>query len=1201
MRSRVADAAGCIHRYKWAIGTSEFGEQTMPYTLLPWNSTRAVAEDLGLHAGSQYFVTVAAVNDAGLARVVSSSAVVPDPYPPLAGRVVDGSSASHDSAFTLDSETSLSCAWTPFVDSISGIKALTVALGSSSGANDVVDFEAASSVTATSHTFSSLTLAHGTTYHCTVHALDRAGNAVTASSDGVIADGTAPVEGEVLDGDYFGQDLDWTSKQGALSVQFVGWSDPESSLAALEWSVGSADDATLYAPWMMVPTYATHASRVVEGGLQAGVEYVSHIRATNAVGATTLGVSDGIQLINSTTTAAISDRLDVSATIKVLQALPQPDGLTCTCADENAWFDAATSTCLCKPDYYLNSDGTCVTCPASTCKPSMGNALAACVAEPCGASDSMPQPAAATACGDQGDQALTGGGACECAPGTYLDQGACTACADSTFKDVAGNGESLCHPCWKPREAGAAAAGLLAVRWDASEVASHQPDAHVRISVGYARGAAVWAVDLDPTDTSSWVQLGPEQMPGNAMAQGTVLYATVSLISVDTGLEVTSSTVRVGPVDWSPPVAGIVSDGSLLRDAATVTTADVLNATWGEFIDPESAVTYQLGFGSQPGDTDLSGGFLDVPQSLAALQGGVLAGGAATTSTLSNGDQTYATVVATNAAGLSTVAWSNGAKFSATAAPSVVVKVVAAADAVAAAADPAAAVHITGQATGSAVHVVWSSPYTAADGVSFRWALVEATDGGGNGTIITGWHDAGVGLQTAASLTTGLSIAAGTTFVARLRVVDGGAVHEYESRNTTVDTTAPDVTHIAVAGMALEPSLLLATDAGVGPTTSTRVYTATTDTVEAQWRGDDSDSGVASYTVAIGSVSSGVQGMEVTAVDTTSATFTGLDLQHGHCHRVSVSAINGAGIASPVASSRSMVCVDTTAPLVIVRPQPVRGMAAAGGPEGAAVEALAAAAPDDALRIVVQATDSEAPITAVKYAVLSDAAESAWSAAAASALELDLAGASQIAAGSEIAINVTLGSLTEDVPLFVHIEAANAAGLTTHAVSPAFVMTSAVPELGEGSAASWQASQDTVRMAWAWQPAVVVVAVERWAVASTAGVGAASETLAEGVVTQGAGVATATGLSLQPHSETGPQYEVVITGCNAAGLCATYRSDLRVDGTYSTASAAAVAAGRLVMFSCVRVCDVCDSVRSHDWLRASGARWIPLHWPAGVC
>ena len=127
-----------------------------------------------------------------------------DVTPPVfTGRIYDGPKPTSDPFFTdIDYQTdltTLSVHWEPgsFKDDESNILAngYSIAVGTAAGRSDVSDYMACILQTPGSCSVSSLRLQPGNTYFVSIRATNQAGSTVSASSDGITMDTTAPIPG----------------------------------------------------------------------------------------------------------------------------------------------------------------------------------------------------------------------------------------------------------------------------------------------------------------------------------------------------------------------------------------------------------------------------------------------------------------------------------------------------------------------------------------------------------------------------------------------------------------------------------------------------------------------------------------------------------------------------------------------------------------------------------------------------------------------------------------------------------------------------------------------------------------------------------------------------------------------------------------------------------------------------------------------
>jgi hypothetical protein len=257
-----------------------------------------------LEDGVTYYVTVRAWSGAGEFVDSISDGVLIDSLAPTAGTVWDGngSSAAGDLSHQASLQ-SLSARYTGFGDVLSGVESYRWAVGTTPGGADVQAFRPAprlaneyatrntSAVHAVDTEIGSLPLEDGVRYYVSVMAVDRAGNTVVRSSDGVRVDGTPPDIGVVRDGagasDAHSQPL------GPLSASWTDFVDAGSGVARYEWAVGSSPCATDVQGYTDVGM-ALHARMASAAGLARGAWYFVAVRATDGVGHRAAATSDGV-------------------------------------------------------------------------------------------------------------------------------------------------------------------------------------------------------------------------------------------------------------------------------------------------------------------------------------------------------------------------------------------------------------------------------------------------------------------------------------------------------------------------------------------------------------------------------------------------------------------------------------------------------------------------------------------------------------------------------------------------------------------------------------------------------------------------------------------------------------------------------------------------------------------------------------------
>ncbi|XP_046562884.1 uncharacterized protein LOC124271767 [Haliotis rubra] len=197
--------------------------------------------------GHSYYITVKAINGAGLYTLSSSRPLVVDTTPPSTGHVYDRvqSAASHDDKDKdyITSVSGMAAYWEGFDDPHSSVAIYKVKVGTCAGCDDKMK-EAKTGL----HQYISLQhilLSPGVKYFTTVTACNTAGLCSSSStSDGVILDSSPPVPGTVQDGTGY-VDIQFQATRTFIGCKWRGFSDPESGLDYYEWRVGTkpgADD-----------------------------------------------------------------------------------------------------------------------------------------------------------------------------------------------------------------------------------------------------------------------------------------------------------------------------------------------------------------------------------------------------------------------------------------------------------------------------------------------------------------------------------------------------------------------------------------------------------------------------------------------------------------------------------------------------------------------------------------------------------------------------------------------------------------------------------------------------------------------------------------------------------------------------------------------------------------------------------------------
>ncbi|XP_067663255.1 uncharacterized protein [Haliotis asinina] len=252
--------------------------------------------------GHSYYITVKAINGAGLYTLSTSRPLVVDTTPPSSGHVYDGvqSDVTHDDKDKdyITSVSEMAAYWEGFGDPHSSVAMYKVKVGTCKGCDDKMN-EAKTGL----HQYISLQhilLSPGVKYFTTVTACNTAGLCSSSStSDGVILDSSPPVPGTVQDGTG-DVDIQFQATRTFIGCKWRGFSDPESGLDHYEWRIGTnpgADDI-LKARTAAVGEVIFHTLKR-DQQLPVGRTLYSTIRAFNKAGQYSEATSNGLLVDDS--------------------------------------------------------------------------------------------------------------------------------------------------------------------------------------------------------------------------------------------------------------------------------------------------------------------------------------------------------------------------------------------------------------------------------------------------------------------------------------------------------------------------------------------------------------------------------------------------------------------------------------------------------------------------------------------------------------------------------------------------------------------------------------------------------------------------------------------------------------------------------------------------------------------------------------
>jgi len=229
--------------YEYCIGLTSGGEDIQPWTNTGLD-TVAIAYNLSLEHAETYYVSLRAYDQAGSqSETVTSNGITIDLSPPVLGTIIDG--ITSDEAFTA-ALNSLIASWEGFSDTTSGIQFYEYAVGTDIGGVDIKEWTNVDLNTMISD--GSFTLTDEQIYYVSVRATDNVFNqSQSISTDGIIADHTAPVGTVVVDGDT--TDIDQQNATDYFNGHWTLFTDGTSGLNRHEYAVYDVTGSAYYIDW----------------------------------------------------------------------------------------------------------------------------------------------------------------------------------------------------------------------------------------------------------------------------------------------------------------------------------------------------------------------------------------------------------------------------------------------------------------------------------------------------------------------------------------------------------------------------------------------------------------------------------------------------------------------------------------------------------------------------------------------------------------------------------------------------------------------------------------------------------------------------------------------------------------------------------------------------------------------------------------
>jgi hypothetical protein len=270
--------------------------------------THQVVKNLQLKHGIKYFFCIKVLEIAGAhgvetklnGSVVCSDGVTVDSTAPTPGVVFLGQ-GTHGSSYQTFTDTLL-VRWTGFADVEeiadvhAGIMEYSVAIGTSPGKTDIRNYVRVGS--ATHKLYTGLTLRNGETYYATINATDHVQQSVTAFSNSLTLDTTAPTQGQVH---ILGGETGYIT--GTTKGHWTGFNDKESGIAGYQWCFGSSPGHNDAITCRKTTETNFKLDSSLSERLMPGKQYFVTVKGVNNAGLETVTTSNGYVFDDSPPTA----------------------------------------------------------------------------------------------------------------------------------------------------------------------------------------------------------------------------------------------------------------------------------------------------------------------------------------------------------------------------------------------------------------------------------------------------------------------------------------------------------------------------------------------------------------------------------------------------------------------------------------------------------------------------------------------------------------------------------------------------------------------------------------------------------------------------------------------------------------------------------------------------------------------------------
>ena len=238
------DAESGIQRYYVAIGSQPYQDDIVGFENV-YLATRIKRTDLTLSQGVVYYITVVAVNRAGLSTNISSLGLLIDKTPPLVDNadIIDGMHGADIDYISPD--TVLSAHWERIADLESGIMQSVFCVGTKPLGCQIKPMTSIGRNV--SFTCPDCIIQEEMRLYVTVQVTNGAGLSETRHSDGMLLDVSPPLMGDVHDGSHeTGMDYNVVLGEWNISMTWFGVEDDQSGIRSCKWTIESNNGSIFY-------------------------------------------------------------------------------------------------------------------------------------------------------------------------------------------------------------------------------------------------------------------------------------------------------------------------------------------------------------------------------------------------------------------------------------------------------------------------------------------------------------------------------------------------------------------------------------------------------------------------------------------------------------------------------------------------------------------------------------------------------------------------------------------------------------------------------------------------------------------------------------------------------------------------------------------------------------------------------------------